>query len=180
MLTTRIYDRRNMFWISIIWCCSQLKELSGILNVADACIVSITLGTHHFHHLDPAFPQASLSGLTVLFLSYALLWPPMHWCYNRPKAWSHSSLWLHVEPYNGYRERMKLAIRRTTLQSWVWCGWEWFIDPWELWPNYARPTDVKKNQHTCHLWTRSSRSRESIVCQLQKNSGNISGGIMSN
>ncbi|EWG55980.1 hypothetical protein FVEG_17724 [Fusarium verticillioides 7600] len=73
--------------------------------------------------LAPAFPQGFFFGLPRQFLDYALLWQPLK---------THNNCY-EGKAYGGGNStslpRTSPPVRRPTLPSWAWCGWQCFIDP---------------------------------------------------
>ena len=79
--------------------------------------------------LEPAFPGGFIFGLPRVYLDHALLWQPL----KRP-PWQVSS------------------VRRPSLPSWAWCGWQCFVDPKSLLkaftPGQPLDQEVKRNPRT--------------------------------
>ncbi|RGP79792.1 heterokaryon incompatibility [Fusarium longipes] len=70
------------------------------------------------NRLAPAFPQGFLFGLPRYCFDHALLWQPLK-NYRKDRWVSKREAPPKVTP----------PVRRPTLPSWAWCGWQCFIDP---------------------------------------------------
>ncbi|KAF5630240.1 uncharacterized protein FTJAE_8265 [Fusarium tjaetaba] len=80
-------------------------------------------------HLAPAFPGGFVFGLPRLYLDYALLWQPLKGgCYGT----GHS-------------------VRRPSLPSWAWCGWQCFVDPQSLEPAMNNDQN-RRDRETTETW----------------------------
>jgi hypothetical protein len=99
------------------------------------------------NRISTQFPDGFLFGLPRAYLDYALLWQPIHGCYTTLKYQGES-------PIDGWPERPSLSIRRSTLPSWAWCGWQCYIDPrsLDLISDFDKPTAKRRLESTVR-WT---------------------------
>jgi hypothetical protein len=111
------------------------------------------------NRLSPAFPQGFLFGLPRLYLDYALLWQPLHGCYKEWKCWTEFSWTEDIEPFDGGHERTSLVIRRPSLPSWAWCGWQCFIDPQSFHPTSDLILGGRKRLQPIVTWELAVPSR---------------------
>ncbi|RGP78943.1 heterokaryon incompatibility [Fusarium longipes] len=89
-----------------------------------------------------------LFGLPKLYLDHALLWQPLKGTYLY--AWS---------PESGGHRKSGLPIRRPTLPSWAWCGWECFVDPDSFLPALNYDEDGQDKTDISNSW----RLRKTVI-----------------